>query len=187
MKSLSLLLALLIAWVPLLSRAEEPTLHDFDTVFIDQNGAESTLATHRGQPVLITLFYGNCAWACPLLVRRMKKLEAKLPESIKREMRMVLVTLDPKNDSVPRLKELQRAYVGEDSRWSFLRVEDPDAVQELAAVLGVKYRFMPDGSINHSSVITLLDRDGVSRARMDGMGQADETILDALPLHSPSR
>jgi protein SCO1/2 len=110
----------------------------------------------------------------------MKSLEAKMPAAFKEQLRMVLVSFDPKNDDVKRLKELQQAHAVDD-RWSFVRVDDPDAVQELAAILGVKYRFLPNGQINHSSVITLLDGDGVIRARMDGVGQADETILDAVP------
>ena len=162
------------------AHAGEPSLHDFDVTFVDQDGRKVTLADLEGQPVLITMFYGQCAYACPLLVARMRRLEAKSPATQQQKLRMVLVTFDPERDTVSALKKLHTAHGLDPSRWSFLRVADPDAVQELAAILGVKYRFMPDGSINHSSVITLLDGGGVVRARMDGMDLPDETLLDAL-------
>ncbi len=159
--------------------ANEASLHDFDVVFNDQAGAKTTFARFEGTPVLVTMFYGNCAYACPMLVSRMRRLEAKVPEADRAKLRMVLVTFDPKRDSVAALSKLHEAY-GLDERWHFLRVDDADAVQELAAILGVKYRFMPDGTINHSSVITLLDGGGGVKARMDGMDLPDDTLL--LPL-----
>ena len=165
--------------VPSTVRAEEASLHDFDVVFHDQTGAKTTFAKLDGQPVLVTMFYGNCAYACPMLVSRMRRLESKVAPEHRSKLRMVLVTFDPKRDTVQALSKLHEAY-GLDDRWHFLRVDDAEAVQELAALLGVKYRFMPEGTINHSSVITLLDRSGVVQARMDGMDLPDDTIL--LPL-----
>jgi len=40
-------------------------------------------------------------------------------------------------------------------------------VRELAALLGIRYRAMPDGEIRHSPTIALLDRDGVIAARQE--------------------
>jgi protein SCO1/2 len=38
-------------------------------------------------------------------------------------------------------------------------------VRAIAAALGIRYRQLPDLSFSHSSVITLLDRDGVPVTR----------------------
>lgn len=179
MKPLRVILAALLFFAATPVLAQDPSLHDFEATFTDQRGRKLTLEELKGGPVLVTMFYGTCAYACPLLVSRMRRLEAKVPPSLRPRLKMVLVTFDPKRDTVPALARLHEAY-GMDARWRFLRTEDADAVQELAALLGVKYRFMPDGSINHSSVITLLDENGVVKARMDGMDLPDETILDAL-------
>lgn len=178
---LALAFAAALSLVPSAASAQEESLHDFGVTFTDQDGRKTTLAELRGKPVLVTMFYGNCKFACPMLVSRMKRLEAKMSPAMREQMRMVLVTFDPKRDTVPQLKVLADKFAPDSKgRWSFLRSADEDAVQELAAVLGVKYRFMPDGTINHSSVITLLDERGVVRGRMDGMDSPDETILDPL-------
>ncbi len=176
LRSVLLAFALL---APLAAFAQDASLHDLDTRFTDQRGKAMRFEDLKGGPVLVTMFYGNCEYACPMLVSRMKRLEAKVPEADRAKLRMVLVTFDPKRDSVEALRKMHGLY-SLDERWGFLRVDDAEAVKELAALLGVKYRFMPDGAINHSSVITLLDGKGIVRARMDGMDLPDETILDPL-------
>lgn len=178
-------LALAALLLPAAAFASEPSLHDLETKFVDQRNQTATFADLKGAPVLVTMFYGNCEYACPMLVSRMKRLEAKVPDAHKSKLRMVLVTFDPERDTVPALRKLHDLYAL-DGRWQFLRVDDAEAVRELAALLGVRYRFMPDGAINHSSVITLLDGQGVVRARMDGMDLPDERILDTLlPMLAP--
>ena len=173
----ALCVALLFA--PLAAFSEEPSLHDFTDTFQDQDGRKVTLAKlARGRPVMITMLYGSCPAACPLLVSRMKRIERKLPETVRRELRVILVSFDPLRDTVGSLKKLQLAHGVDAARWSFLRTDDRDAVRELAAVLGVKYRFLKDGAINHSSVIIYADGGGVIRARMGSLDQPDETILD---------
>ncbi|HBM66151.1 MAG TPA: SCO family protein, partial [Pseudomonas sp.] len=50
--------------------------------------------------------------------------------------------------------------------WRFLRPAEGD-VRALANLLDVRYRFREDGSINHTSVLVLLDADGRVRARSE--------------------
>lgn len=166
----------------LAAQAAEPSVYDFHKAFVNQEGEKVTLAQlGRGHPVLITMFYGTCPYACPMLISRMKRLEAKLTPEQRADLRVVLVTFDPRRDSVASLKELGSLHRVDAARWSFLRTDDERVVREMAAILGIKYRFQNDGSINHTSVITLLDPEGAVSARMDGLDLPDETILDAVP------
>jgi protein SCO1/2 len=71
-------------------------------------------------------------------------------------------------------------------RWSFLRVDDAGAVRTLAAVLGIKYRFLPGGAINHSSVITYVAPDGVIGGRMESLAADDATVLAPLLKAAPA-
>jgi protein SCO1/2 len=52
-----------------------------------------------------------------------------------------------------------------------------DTVREVAAVLGVKFRRLSSGAINHSSVIAVLDRQGILRGRIDGVTPGDPRLL----------
>ena len=174
-------LAALTLVLPFTARAQTPSVYDFEQSFTDQDGHPTTLAAlGGGHPTLITMFYGSCPTACPLLVSRMKRLEAKLSEEQRAQVRVILVSIDPKRDTVEVLKTLQQAHHVDPTRWSMLRTDDQDAVRELAAVLGISYRFLPNGMINHSAVLTLLDDEGVPVARMDSLDQPEDALLQAL-------
>ena len=52
-------------------------------------------------------------------------------------------------------------------------------MRKLAAVLGVQYRAIENGDFNHSTVISLLDKDGRIAARSSRTGEADPDLLAA--------
>jgi protein SCO1/2 len=63
-----------------------------------------------------------------------------------------------------------------DERWRLARTAASD-VRPLAAVLGVQYRNLPDGDINHSSAILLLDADGREVARTEKLGVPEPVFV----------
>lgn len=146
---------------------------------VDQRGRTVGLDLFRGHPVLISMFYASCPDACPLLIADLQRMERELPPRIKADLRIVLVSLDPERDTPDALQALARARRVDESRWRLLRAPE-DTVRDIAALLGVKYRRLPDGSFNHSSVITLLDPDGAIVVRDDAMGGPHEALLRGL-------
>lgn len=146
---------------------------------VDQRGRAVGLDLFRGHPVLISMFYASCPDACPLLIADLQRMERELPPRIKADLRIVLVSLDPERDTPDALQALARARRVDESRWRLLRAPE-DTVRDIAALLGVKYRRLPDGSFNHSSVITLLDPDGAIVVRDDAIGGPHEALLRGL-------
>jgi len=100
-----------------------------------------------------------------------KSLDAALPPELRAETRVLMVSLDPDRDRPERLAELAASHGVRDPRWHLARSSEA-SVRELAALLGVRYRRMSDGSISHSPLIAVLDRAGVLIARSEGMGDA---------------
>lgn len=143
--------------------------------FTDQHGKTAKLVDFEGTPVLITMFYATCPHACPLLISDLKRIERAVPEKHRSKLRVVLVTFDPERDTPEAMAKLAAAHGVDTQRWSFLRT-DPERVRELAAVLGIRYRFAKDGSIGHSSVITLLDPEGKVQGRVEGLRQPHEEM-----------
>jgi len=133
----------------------------------------------RGNPVLISMFYATCPDACPLLIADLQRIERELPPRVKADLRIVLVSLDPERDTPDALRALAQTRHVDESRWRLLRAPE-DTVREIAAVLGIKYRRLPDGSFNHSSVITLLDPTGAIVARDEAVGGPHEVLLRSL-------
>jgi protein SCO1/2 len=127
----------------------------------------------------------SVGWA--LGCSKLKRLEAALTPEARASVRVVLVSLDPARDTPESLKKLAQAHGVDPSRWRLLWTREEN-VQELAAVLGIKYRALPNGEMNHSSVITLLDREGTIDQRLDGLGQETDALvsrLNALATQAP--
>lgn len=161
--------------------APAPSLYDFNDRFTDQDGKAVTLEDlSEGHPLLISMFYGTCPAACPLLINEIHRLEAKLTPQERAQVRVVLVTLDPKRDDVAALAKIRTQRGLDKDRWTLVRTDDAGVVRSLAAVLGVKYRFLPGGMINHSSVITYVAPNGTLGPRMDGLDADDGAVLAAV-------
>ncbi len=165
--------------LPALPPNTAATIYDLEVPLQDQAGRTVKLDLYRGHPVLISMFYGSCPAACPLLISDLKNIVATIPESTRADLRVLLVSFDPDGDNVAHLQELITAHGVDQTRWTMART-DPDRVRELAAVLGIKYRKLPDGSFNHSSVVTLLDRQGRITTRLEGLKQPPDPIVAAL-------
>lgn len=144
------------------------SLYALDVTLTDQSNAPAKLDVFRGKPVLISMFYSSCPSACPLLISNVKRIEAALDPASRSELRVLLVSFDPEHDKPEALQAVVARHGVDAERWK-LTTGTEDQIREVAAVLGIKYR-QADGTFNHSSVITLLDRDGKIDLRVDGIG-----------------
>lgn len=164
------------------------SIYALSASLVDQRGRPVGLDLFRGRPVLISMFYASCPDACPLLIADLQRIERELPSRLRANLRIVLVSVDPDRDTPEALLALARARQVDESRWRLLRAPG-DTVREIAALLGVKYRRLPDGTFDHSSVITLLSPDGVILARDEAIGGPHTALLRRLqsPRADPSR
>ncbi len=155
------------------------SMYRLSGAFTDQTGASVTLDVFRGQPVLIGMVYASCPSACPLLITRLKRVLADLPAESRARVKVVLVSLDPKRDTPQKLTELAKVHGLEHQRWRLLRGDD-DAMREVAAVLGVRFRDDGGGLISHTSNIALLDRDGVILLQTEDLSPPPPALLESV-------
>ncbi len=155
------------------------SIYALSVSLVDQDGKKVGLDLFFGHPVLISMFYTTCRDACPLLIADLKRIERELPAATRADVRIVLVSLDPEHDTPEALRALARARGLDTARWRLLTAPD-DTVRDVAAVLGIRYRRLPDGGFNHSSVITALDPAGVIVARVEGLGQPLGALQEGL-------
>jgi protein SCO1/2 len=141
----------------------------------DQEGRTVGLDVFRGKPVFIGMFYGSCPSACPLLISTIRRAMSELDASTDAEVRVLLVSFDPERDTPGSLRAIV-AQRGLDARWKLASAPE-DQVRDLAAVLGIQYRRLPDGSFNHTSSIVLLDRRGAIDTRIDDTSQPLEPLV----------
>ncbi len=183
---MNLWLSLLLFAAPVPGEVATANLYDLDVALVDHTGKSVKLDTFRGHPVVISMFYGTCTTACPLLVAKLQGLEAKLSAKARADTRVLLVSFDPNRDTPETLKKLAGSF-GVDGRWMLARTS-AESVRELAAALGIRYRFLSNGMLNHSSVLTVLDAAGNISTRIEGLdapAAALVTTIEALSRDLP--
>ena len=146
------------------------SLYHLQAGFTDLHGQSLQWAALQGRPQLVSMFYGNCSLMCPLILENAKAVQKQLSPEQRARLGVAMITLDPARDTPAALAEVaERNRTPAD--WQYLQ-PDADDVRAVASVLDVRYRFREDGSINHTSVLVLLDAEGRVRARSEVNGAA---------------
>ncbi len=155
------------------------SVYQLDITLTSQANRTSKLDLYRGQPTIITMFYGSCPNVCPVLIEKLKITEAGLGAVERARLRVLLVSIDPDRDTPAALAVIAREHGVDLARWTLARADAAD-VRKLAAVLNVQYRKLPGGDYNHSTVITLLDPDGRRVATTSRLGGTDPEFQQAI-------
>ena len=148
------------------------SVYQLQATLTDQHGRTVSWEGLRGQPQLVTMFYANCHVMCPLILQNAAAVQKQLPGPLRDRLGVAVITLDPERDTPEALAAVARDH-RTPAAWRYLRPE-PGAVRPLASILDVRYRFREDGSINHTSVLVLLDADGRQLARSEVAGIAPD-------------
>lgn len=162
------------------------SVYALDVPLVDQHGRDVDLAVHRGHPVVISMFYASCPMACPRLIADLQALERRLDDGQRDDLRVLLVSLDPERDTPAAMAEVVARHGVDDARWTLARTA-PQDVRAVAAALGIRYRPAEDGEMNHSSILTVLDRDGRPLARLEGLERDPAPLLAALAASGGAR
>jgi protein SCO1/2 len=152
------------------------SLHDIRTSWRDQTGAERRFADGAGEVRVVAMLYTSCTTACPLILAELERIAAALPARTAHPVRFVLVSLDPARDTPERLASFAREARLDPARWTLLTGE-ADAVRELAAALGVRYRDLPGGELAHTNAITVVAPDGAVARQQVGLGAGREETI----------
>jgi protein SCO1/2 len=160
------------------------SLYHLDSRWTDDTGAVRTLASLRGESVVLAMIFTNCEYACPIIVTDLLRIRADLPEAVRARARFVLVSFDAARDTPPVLRAYRGKMQLDDPAWTLLHGEAAD-VQELAMLLGVKYKQDAKGNFSHSNTITVLNSAGEIAFQREGLrgdtAEAVRAIAATLP------
>jgi len=152
------------------------SVYQLAVTLTDQQGREQQLSAHRGQPMLVSMFYTSCEFVCPMLVEALNDTQAKLRPEERARLSVLMVSFDPERDTVAVLKQTAAQRELDPAHWTLART-DSKSVRKLAAVLGIQYRALPNGDFNHTTALILLDADGRIAARSTQLGNADPAFV----------
>lgn len=151
------------------------SIYNLDSEWENQNSQRVKLEIFSGKPQLITMIYTTCAYACPRIMADIKAIEEKLTEKGIQDYGIVLVTMDPENDTPKQLKKFAKEQ-GLDTRYQLLNSKSED-IRELSVLLNIKYKQMESGDISHSNIISVLNSKGEVVYQEEGLGvDPEETV-----------
>jgi protein SCO1/2 len=154
---------------PVTAQGPSAPIYPLHLALRDEHDAAVGLDLFRGHPVIVSMFYGSCPAACPLIVAHVKQIEAQLPPEVRAKTRVLLVSFDAEHDTPAALRAIAERHHADEARWTFATGPD-DEVRQLANVLGVVYRKEQGGAFSHNSVISVLDAEGRIVAKNDESG-----------------
>ena len=129
------------------------------------------------------MIYTTCKTACPILVSKMKSIESKISKKDKKDVSLVLVSIDPETDTPARLQAFAKTNQMSDPQWVFL-TSDESSTQEFANVLSMKYKKISPMDFSHSNIISVFSPDGQLVSQEEGAIDVDKV---ALTLHETVR
>jgi protein SCO1 len=173
-----------LAFAPLAGQAASSkttpgnSVYQLHAALTDQDGRPFELESLRGTPVLVSMFYSSCQMVCPMVFETIHSTLKALPADERSEVKVVMISFDPARDSVAVLKKTA-AVRNCDAQWTLAR-GDENTSRKIAAALNIQYRRLSDGEFNHSTIISLLDREGRIAARTGKLGTVDTALVKAV-------
>lgn len=144
-------------------------------ILTDQAGRPFASEGERGRVLLVSFLYTSCRDACPLLTAKLALIDRRLRGV--EGLRLASITVDPVRDTPAVLARYAQGFGARPERWVFLT----GRAAEVGAVLkafGVTVRPGPDGTLDHTLVTVLVDRQGRRRLSHFGM-ELDEARVEA--------
>jgi protein SCO1/2 len=152
------------------------SIYNLPSKWTNQNGQNIEMKDLRGKVLVMVMIYTSCKSACPRLVADMRNIESRLPDNIKENVKLVLVSIDPEVDTPKRLKAFSIENKMEGDQWLFLRSTEENT-REFAAVLAVNYKKIAPLEFSHSNIISVFNAEGELAYQQEGLGvNSDATI-----------
>ncbi|WP_347921828.1 SCO family protein [Pontimicrobium sp. SW4] len=165
---------------PISEEISETSIFNLDSKWHTEEGETILLEDLKGKTLVMVMIYTTCKAACPRLVADMRNIEKQIPNN--KDLRYVLVSIDPVNDTPERLKAFAIENQMDAEHWTFLQGTE-STVREFANVLAVKYKQISPLDFSHSNIISVFNDKGELMHQQEGLGVDNkETVSTILEL-----
>lgn len=135
------------------------SLYRLSVPLTDSQGRQFDWRALAGRPLLVTMFYGDCNTACPIIIENLRRTVAQLKAPPER-LAVLMVSLDPLYDTPGSLARLAKKEGLDPAVFRLAVAGGETQTRAMAAALQVKYRAVVGGEINHTTRVCLLDAGG---------------------------
>ena len=141
----------------------------------------------KGKITLMTMVFTHCPDICPMTTHNMHLVEQKLPDTIKNDLKLVVISFDPNRDTPSVLRKYAKLREYDFNRWSLLSGDDQNT-KEVMLKFDVKAIFTDSTysddselsyNIIHTDRMLLIDQNGRLRNNYKGsVVNLDEVVED---------
>lgn len=141
----------------------------------------------KGKITLMTMVFTHCPDICPMTTHNMHLVEQKLPDAIKNDLNLVVISFDPNRDTPSVLRKYAELREYDFNRWSLLSGDDQNT-KEVMLKFDVKAIFTDSTysddselsyNIIHTDRMSLIDQNGRLRNNYKGsVVNLDEVVED---------
>ncbi len=140
------------------------------------DGAELKLSRYRGKVVLLAFGFTHCTEVCPVTLAVLAKARKQLGATGS-ELQVVYVTVDPERDDAERMRKylssFDATFIGGTGM-----AEQLTAVRKNYGIVANKVASAGGYSVDHSSSVYMIDREGKLRAMMPYGHSAEDFVHD---------
>ena len=152
-----------------------------DVRMVDQEGRNTSIASLKGQTVVLTFIYTQCPLPtfCPLMDRHFVAIQERLKaDPALSKVHLATVSFDPITDTPPVLKKHAQQLGADLTRWTFL-TGDRDDIDQFASRFGVTIgRDQSDPkNITHNLRTVIIDPEGRLKKTYTGNEWTPDQIL----------
>jgi len=157
----------------------DESIFNLTTEWNTEEGEIIQLEDLKGKTLVMVMIYTTCKAACPRLVADMRNIEIKIPKDNLKDLRLILVSIDPENDTPKRLKEFAIENLMDGEQWTFLQGTE-SGVREFANVLAVKYKQISPLDFSHSNIISVFNSKGELKHQQEGLGVDNKATVQTI-------
>ena len=155
------------------------SIYNLPSEWTTQDGKNIELKSLNGNVLVMVMIYTSCKAACPRLVADMRNIDAKLDKKTKKNVKLILVSIDPVTDTPQKLKSFAIANKMDHDPWLFLRSTE-DNTREFAAILAVNYKQISPMEFSHSNIISVFNTKGELIYQQEGLGVNNDQTVDKI-------
>ena len=132
-----------------------------DISLVDSSGQPRTLSEFRGKPVLVSLVFTACAYACSTTTRHVDRVVREARHALGQKSFSVLtIGFDTPVDSPEAMRAFARRHGIHDPDWHFLSATDAEAMARAMRQFGMRSQPSSRG-FDHTVQLSVLDAEGV--------------------------
>jgi protein SCO1 len=147
------------------------------TRLIDQSGHAFTLASLRGEPLVVTFVSAHCTDACPLIDAQFADAARRLAQA-HLTARLLTITLDPEHDSLATMRMLARRFEADPRYWLVAGGAPADVHRIMRAFGVVAIQGKRGYRDEHTTFVYVFDRSGEFVKTMLASTDLSDAIVD---------